>query len=76
MRIAMVIGMSALALAACNKADQANMMAEENVAVAEDTMMANDPAMDANMDMNMPADANMDANMDHGNMDMNATNSM
>lgn len=75
MREAILIGVAALALTACNKRDAANMMAAENAAVAEDVAATGD--VDANAATNDTAEANMVMNdMTHNDADTNLANGM
>lgn len=75
MRMAIIIGATAIALTACNKRDAANTMAEENMAMAEDVAATGD--VDANAATNDTAEANMVMNdMTHNDADANLANGM
>ena len=77
MRMAIVIGATALALAACNRADDAanTMTAEDNAMMANDVAMSGD--IDANAATNDTEEANMVMNdMTHNDADANLANGM
>lgn len=75
MKLVIAIGATALALTACNKAEQANMMNEDTAVMADDMAMNGD--IDANAMTNDSAEANMVMNdMTQNDADANLANGM